>query len=312
MTSGLIDIAIAILVAGVAFWSLVTRDAVSSVIGFILYGLLLALVWVRLSAVDVAMTEAAIGGGATGILILRAAIRLKAAPPRPQRLAWPISALAIVVSTGLCLALSRLVFDPVMPAPSLAHEALANIGATGLGNGVTAVLMAYRGLDTLLEKTVLAVALVAVWSLAPDRNWGGRPGQARALDSDGVLVLLARVLPPIGILIGIYIVWAGADAPGGAFQGGTIIAAMWVLTILVGLTKPPPLTSTLLRLSLVAGAGLFIAVGLAGLVFGTSFLVYPVAYAKPVILVIEAAMTLSIAATIALLVIGPPDREPEP
>ena len=166
--------------------------------------------------------------------------------------------------------------------------------------------MAYRGLDTLLEKTVLAVALVAVWSLAPDRNWGGRPGQARALDSDGVLVLLARILPPIGILVGIYIVWAGADEPGGAFQGGTIIAAMWALTILVGLTKPPAITSKLLRLSLVAGAGLFIAVGLAGLFFGTSFLVYPVAYAKPVILAIEAAMTLSIAATIALLVIGPP------
>ena len=35
------------------------------------------------------------------------------------------------------------------------------------------------------------------------------------------------MLPPIGIVIGIYIAWVGADAPGGKFQGGAVLAAMW-------------------------------------------------------------------------------------
>jgi multisubunit Na+/H+ antiporter MnhB subunit len=195
------DLAIAALVLGVALWSLLVRDAVSSVIAFIVYGLLLSLVWVRLAAVDVAMTEAAIGGGAAGILILRAATRLRPAPPAAGP-SWTTRILAVAASTGVGLALSRLVLDPVDPAPTLAPEAIAHLPAFGLGNGVTAVLMGYRGLDTLLEKVVLAVALIAVWSLSPDRVWGGRPGPPRPLDSDGVLVLLARVLPNSGLLVG--------------------------------------------------------------------------------------------------------------
>ena len=57
-------------------------------------------------------------------------------------------------------------------APTLAPQAAANIAATGLGNPVTAVLMAYRAIDTLLETVVLLLALVGIWSLAPDRVLG--------------------------------------------------------------------------------------------------------------------------------------------
>ena len=104
-----------------------------------------------------------------------------------------------------------------------------------VGNPVTAVLMAYRALDTLLEKVVLLLALVGVWSLAPDRFWGGAPGLLRPARPDGALTLLARLLPPVGIVVGVYILWVGAIAPGGAFQGGAILAAMWLLVMIAGL-----------------------------------------------------------------------------
>ena len=42
------------------------RRDLSAVVGFTAYGLLLGLVWVRLGAIDVALTEAALGGGLTG------------------------------------------------------------------------------------------------------------------------------------------------------------------------------------------------------------------------------------------------------
>ncbi len=44
-----------------------------SVVLYIAYGLLVALAWVRLSAPDIALAEAAIGAGITGVLLLDAA-----------------------------------------------------------------------------------------------------------------------------------------------------------------------------------------------------------------------------------------------
>jgi uncharacterized MnhB-related membrane protein len=44
---------------------------------FIAFGLLMALTWVRLSAPDVALAEAAIGAGLTGALLMAALARLK-------------------------------------------------------------------------------------------------------------------------------------------------------------------------------------------------------------------------------------------
>jgi multisubunit Na+/H+ antiporter MnhB subunit len=166
-------------------------------------------------------------------------------------------------------------------------------------------------MDTLLEKVVLLLALVGVWSLASDRVWGGRPGPRHQADPRGVLAFLARLLPPIGIVVGIYVLWTGANHPGGAFQGGTILAAMWLLVIMAGLANTPPATSRRVRLVLIAGPTVFLAVGLGGLWLGDGFLTYPVAYAKPLIVAIEVGMTLTIAATLGLLLAGAPERSAE-
>ena len=57
-----------------------------------------------------------------------------------------------------------------------------------------------------------------------------------------------------------------------------------------------------------ACALVFLAVGLAGFALTGMFLAYPESYAKALIIVIEVALTLSIAATLGLLVAGPPQR----
>lgn len=63
---------------------------------------------------------------------------------------------------------------------------------------------------------------------------------------------------------------------------------------------------------LAAGPALFILVGFAGVAIASGFLSYPEAIAKPLIVAIEVALTLSVAGTLALLVAGPPDRAPSP
>ena len=72
-----LDAGLAVLVLGVAAWTIAARDTFAAVVGFVAYGLLLSLVWVRLAAPDVALTEAAIGSGLTGGLLLGASTRLR-------------------------------------------------------------------------------------------------------------------------------------------------------------------------------------------------------------------------------------------
>lgn len=310
----LVDGGLLALVVLVAVWTILVRDSFSAVIGYACYGLLLAFAWVRLAAIDAALTEAAIGGGLTSVLLIRAVVRLRATevatltetPGRVQRI------LAAVLSVTVAAALGVVVLGLPDPAPSLAPQVAENIASTGLGNAVTAVLLSFRAIDTLLEAVVLVYALVAVWALTPDYLWGGRPGPKYVVAPNGILAYLARLLAPLGIVVAIYVFWVGADLPGGKFQAGTLLAAMWLLTIMAGLTDVQPISRRWLRVALVAGTVVFLAIGFAGVPLAGAFLAYPEGFAKPLILIIEAASMVSIAFTLGLLVVGPPERNGSP
>jgi multisubunit Na+/H+ antiporter MnhB subunit len=300
----------ALLILALGAYTIIVRDTFPAAVGFLAYGLLLTVAWVQLRGVDVALTEAAIGGGLTGLLLVRASARLRSteAGARADTPRVGIRVLAALLSAGVAAALAVAVLTLPEPAPTLAPEVAANIASTGVGNPITAVLMAYRAMDTMLESIVLLLALVGVWSLAPDRAWGGRPGPRYNADPDGVLAFIGRVLPPIGIIIGIYIFWVGADEPGGKFQGATIVAAMWLLTMMAGLTDAPAVSRRWVRLLLIAGPAVFIAIGIVGAITAGAFLAYPEDWAKPMILVIEFALMPSLALTLGLMLAGAPER----
>ena len=272
----------AVLILALAVYTTVVRGTFAASVGFLAYGLLLTITWVQLHAVDVALTEAAIGAGLTSLLLVRASHRLRESeaairaetPGLPLKLAAGL--VAGIVGGGIALAVLTL----PEPAPTLAPQVAANLAATGVGNPITAVLMAFRAMDTMLEAIVVLLALVGVWSLAPDRAWGGRQGPRYNADPDGILAFIARVLPPIGIVVGIYIFWIGADHPGGKFQGATVVAAMWLLAMLAGLTDAPPIRRRWVRALLVAGPLAFVAVGIVGVYAAGTFLGYPPDAAK--------------------------------
>ena len=277
--SSVFDIGLVVLILGIGASTIAVREAFAAVIAFVVYGLLLAIAWVRLSAVDVALTEAAIGGGMTGMLLLGAVARLRLAkgndirPSLPARFAAGI--LCALVAAGLAIA----VLSPPEVIPTLAPMAMENLPQTGLGNPVAGVLFVYRALDTLLEKVVLILALLGVWSLAPDSVWGGIPGLRVYAQPSSTLTFLAQLLPPVGIVVAIYMCWVGAKEPGGAFQGGTILAAMWLLVMIAGLRRVPSINQSWLRLLLVVGPVIFLAIGIAGMVLAKPFL--PIHRATP-------------------------------
>ena len=297
-----------------AVWTIAARETFAAVVGFVAYGLLLALVWVRLDAVDVALTEAAIGGGLSGVLLLGAAARLRAtetpaAAERPAGIAARRRRGAL--GDGRGGARGR----RARPARSRAHARARgrreHRGDRPRQSGHR-VLMAFRAMDTLLEKVVLLLALVGVWSLAPDRVWGGRPGPRHQADPRrrarlpraaaaagrhrrGHLHLLGRGRPSRRRVPGRHDprrhVAAGHDGRAhGCAAGRPPMAA-------AGADRRPARSS-----SPSASRDSWL---------GDAFLAYPLAYAKPLILAIEVAMTLTIAVTLGLLMAGAPERSAE-
>jgi multisubunit Na+/H+ antiporter MnhB subunit len=305
---------LALILLAIAAYTVVARRTFAAIEGFVAYGLLLSIAWVALSSIDVALTEAAIGSGLTGVLLIGAAGRLRLAETAASAeapgasLRWLAALASAAVAGGIAVAVLSL----PDPAPTLAPAAAEHLTSTGLGNPVTAVLIAYRALDTLLESIVVVFALIGVWSLAPDHLWGGHPGPRHRADPNSILAYLAQLLPPIGIVVGLYIFWVGADHPGGKFQGATILAAMWLLVMMAGLTDAPPINRIWLRILLVAGPLLFIAIGFAGALTAGAVLAYPEGYAKLLIKVIEAALMPTLVLTLALLVAGAPERTAPP
>lgn len=290
----------------VAWRALACADLFRGIVLFVAFGLLMALAWVRLDAPDIALAEAAIGAGLTGALLMVALARLRTSVTGEGlagRLvnegsnAEPAQYLPVVILLAVAAGLGYALLSLPPEAGGLGADVATNLGISGVSNPVTAVLLNFRGYDTLLEMVVLFVALLGVWSL-------GRETEQRASAPGPVLDTLARILAPVFILVAAYLLWVGAHAPGGAFQAGSVLGAVGVLLLLAGWRLPTGLTARSLRLVLVAGPGTFVAVAVFTLLTGARMLEYPTKHAGTLILILEAMATLSIGVTLAALFLG--------
>ncbi len=141
------------------------------------------------------------------------------------------SVTAILFTAGLGFLLlviaSQLGFG--QPPMRVGQEILNVAGAeVGAANIVTSVLLAYRGIDTLGELSILFAAATAAGLVL-----GHRRGSAPA-DPDGGFILRAGadLLFPLLLVVGFYIVLHGHLTPGGGFQGGVILAAAFFIGVL--------------------------------------------------------------------------------
>jgi len=217
----------------------------------------------------------------------------------------PFRLLLIVLLSALATGLGYVVLSLPLEDPGLSEQVTAKLVHSGVSNPVTAVLLNFRGYDTLLETGVLLLALVGVWSL------GGIPQQRSSTRPGPVLDTLSRQLVPLLILVAGYLLWVGAYAPGGAFQAGAVLAAAGVLLLLAGWLPGARFSGLPLRIALVTGLGIFVAVGMVLILLGRRLLEYPPSFAGSLILLIEAAASLSIGITLAALFLGGrPEVEP--
>ncbi len=142
-----------------------------------------------------------------------------------------------ILSLVAIVLLAALIFAPMLINTPL-HTSLtplanyyATQGADDLGapNLVTAIVVTYRGLDTLGEVTVLFIATAGIGFLMGKKKKLITPKRpASELLQNGASFLL-----PIIILFGVYIFMHGHLTPGGGFQGGVVIASGILFMMLI-------------------------------------------------------------------------------
>lgn len=304
------ELILCLMILGTACVALFMRNLVAAIAFFVVFGNLMGLAWLALGAVNVALAEIAIGAGVTGALLILTRSRLVAlgenlspdpAGPWMKLGAGAICSVFAAVLAGAVLSIAPdnglgPVIDGLMPL-------------IGIENPVTGVLLAFRAYDTLLESFVLLGALVAVWSLTSSGSWPRSPASLRMTDPTALHVgeSFGRFLLPVAVVMAAYLVWVGSDRPGGAFQGGSVLAGGILLAAMGGSVRLPRSDDPVHRWALVAGPLVFLVIGVAGAALGR-FLAYPPGTAKALIVTIEYFLACSIGVTLALLVAGSPAR----
>jgi multicomponent Na+:H+ antiporter subunit B len=145
-----------------------------------------------------------------------------------------------------------------------------NHNLTQSANAVTSVVTYFRGLDTLGEVTILFLSIFGV-GIGINRS----EHLHTILHYDNALLKMgARVLFPVIILFGFYIIFHGHLSPGGGFQGGVVIASAFLLMFLAEGDAYALDHKILTLVEAFSGVG-FVLLGLLGVLLGGLFLSNP-------------------------------------
>ncbi|MCS6844418.1 MAG: DUF4040 domain-containing protein [Caldilineales bacterium] len=250
---GLLRALALLMVVGSAAATIVLRRDFAAVIVMAAAGLGIALLMVLEPAPDVGLVQVVVDTLSTVILVL-ALTRL----PRQQReRAYELNFVqsrpalirnaALAVGVGVVvtsLTLIALTSRPRLSVPTPFFEANAK-PLTGAKDIVGAVVVDFRGFDTLLEITVFAIAGLGIYTLlrytartAEDHVAEAPPTLARHLRSRGIGGLptspfvhaLALVVLPLAMIVAVTHVLYGHDQPGDGFTAGVIVSlavAFW-------------------------------------------------------------------------------------
>ena len=154
-------------------------------------------------------------------------------------------------------------------------------GELGAPNLVTAVVVTYRGLDTLGEVTVLFISAAGVGLMLrrtrrkdddEDLEQGDRAEETAGIHKPAseIVETATELLLPMVILFGIYVFINGHLSPGGGFQGGAIIASG---TMFLLLALPESHISRLMIAIIESLSGFsYVVVGVLGVIMAGGFL----------------------------------------
>ncbi len=273
-------------------------------------GLVVALVFVRYSAPDLALTQISVEV-VTVVLLLLALYFLPWRSPRESSGVRRVrdGALALLAGAGTAaLAWGVLTRD---------HRSIADffiaqsVPGGGGANVVNVILVDFRGFDTLGEITVLALAALGIFAMLDGLKLPGPTHDAagRAWDGDPhptILAMFTRLLLPLALMVSAFLFLRGHNLPGGGFIAGLVTAAALIVQYLgngVAWTQSrlPANTHPLIA----AGLGIALLTGLGSWWFGRPFLTSAHGHVHwPVVGDFELASAMAFDLGVYLVVVG--------
>lgn len=150
-----------------------------------------------------------------------------------QRKHWFYSLLLVALTVIVII----LLLDQSSVNQDTFHGYLEENQFGNIHNIVTTVYLYFRVYDTFFEAVLLMVAIIGVFqfSYLGDHE---RQVDFQNFEHDSVKVFtlvrhILSIIYPIFVILGIYIIMNGADSPGGGFQGGAVLAVLFMSRYIV-------------------------------------------------------------------------------
>ena len=101
---------------------------------------------------------------------------------------------------------------------------------TGAVNTVAGMILDYRAFDTLGESFVLFTATCAVLLLLEQsKKQNVKEKESFTFSNDPIVCTIVKIITPIIIVFGVYVLFNGHISPGGGFSGGSVLGAGFIL-----------------------------------------------------------------------------------
>jgi len=256
------------------------HDRLMALIITSIVGLVVSLAFLQFSAPDLALTQISVEV-VTTILLLLAINLLPRTTPQELTRRYRFGAGGLAVAGGVGLgALAYAVMTRSFETISGFHVEESKPGGGGT-NVVNVILVDFRGYDTFGEIIVLAIAALTIFALLDTALHGAsgrRLARTRFDPQSGdphplLLVVVTRVLLPVALVVGIYILLRGHNLPGGGFIAGLIVAIALLMQYMASGYVWARRRARVDAHALIGGGVLLAgATGLAALVFGQPFL----------------------------------------
>ena len=186
-------------------------------------GLMISLVFVFLSAPDLALTQLLVEMVTLVLMLLALNYLPKSSPIERSALRrWRDGVIAVIAGGGMAALAYAMM---TTPADTMAGELLARSLPEAYGsNVVNVILVDFRGFDTFGEITVFGIAALVVHAMlrrarmAPEQAMPGPPIKL-PVPAD-----LAQLMFPLTLTVSIFLFLRGHNAPGGGFIAGLVLA----------------------------------------------------------------------------------------
>lgn len=239
-------------------------------------GLVVALVFVRFSAPDLALTQLSVEVVTTVLMLLALHYLPQSTPRESSRIRVGRDVLlALAIGLGMAFVSFELLTSSFSTISDFYLQ--QSVPGGGGNNVVNVILVDFRGFDTLGEITVLAMAALGTHALLNQLSLQPMHDSAGRLWADDAhplfLKMLMRPLLPLALAVAVYIFLRGHNMPGGGFVAGLVTGVAVILQYLAGgfsfaEDRLPKSYSPILGLGLALAAG----VGLLSWFFVRPFL----------------------------------------